>query len=146
MVLPLLVLWLVSGCAVPRWPVDGPITSPFGVRFGGRLPNVHRGVDIGVPVGTEVRAMAGGRIRFAGQMRGYGTVVWIDHGGEVLSVYAHLSALHVETGDVVDGGAVVGLSGASGNADRPHLHFEIWRWGREEDPVRLLGGFPDGRR
>ncbi len=118
------------------------MTSPFGVRWRGILPEIHRGVDISVGVGTEVHAMAGGRVRYAGQMSGYGSVVWIDHPGQVLTVYAHLSELRVEEGQTVGGGEVIGLSGSSGTATGAHLHFEIWRWGREEDPVFLLGGRP----
>lgn len=119
------------------------MTSPFGLRLRGIRPDLHRGVDIAVPVGTPVHAMAAGRVRFAGVQRGYGTVVWLDHGGSVLTVYAHLSALRVRAGEAVRGGQVIGLSGASGDATAPHLHFEIWRWGRQVDPVPLLGGFPD---
>lgn len=89
--------------------------------------------------------MAPGTVRFAGTQRGYGTVVWLDHGGQVLSLYAHLSTLRVRAGEGVAAGQVIGLSGASGDATAPHLHFEIWRWGREVDPVPLLGGRP-GRR
>jgi murein DD-endopeptidase MepM/ murein hydrolase activator NlpD len=133
---------LLAGCAIPRWPVAGPMTSPFGVRFRGILPEVHRGVDIDVPTGTEVRTMAPGRVLFAGTMEGYGNVVWIEHGGEVLTLYAHLSELWVRAGDGVEGRTVVGLSGATGEATGPHLHFELWRWGRERDPVPLLGGPP----
>jgi murein DD-endopeptidase MepM/ murein hydrolase activator NlpD len=87
--------------------------------------------------------MAPGRVRFAGTMSGYGTVVWIDHGGEVLSVYAHLSEVRVRTGEVVEARQVVALSGATGRVTAPHLHFEIWRWGRQADPVPLLGGPPN---
>lgn len=116
--------------------------SPFGLRMEGWLPGLHRGVDIQVPTGTEVRSMAPGRVRFAGTMGGYGRVVWLDHGETVMTVYAHLSEVRVETGERVGGRTVVGLSGRSGNAQAPHLHFEIWRWGREVDPVPLLGGFP----
>ncbi len=135
----------LAGCAIPRWPVEGPLTSPFGLRWrGGVLPEVHRGVDISVPTGTPVRAMTSGRVRFAGTMRGYGQVVWLEHGGQVLTVYAHLSSIEVPLGAEVDAGEVIGLSGASGNAGAPHLHFEIWRWGRETDPVPLLGGPPRG--
>jgi murein DD-endopeptidase MepM/ murein hydrolase activator NlpD len=90
-------------------------------------------------------AMASGRVRFAGVQQGYGNVVWLDHGGEVLTVYAHLSEIHVARGQAVAGRAVIGLSGASGNATAPHLHFEVWRWGTERDPVPLLGGFPGPR-
>lgn len=133
---------LTGGCAIPRWPVQAPITSPFGVRLRGILPGIHRGVDLSVPTGTPVRCMAPGRVRFAGVQRGFGNVVWVDHGGQVLSVYAHLSTIHVTAGEAVDGGQVLGLSGSSGDATAPHLHFEIWRWGREVDPVPLLGGFP----
>lgn len=135
---------LITGCALPRWPAEGPLTSGFGIRWRGWLPELHRGVDIALPVGTPVRAMAPGTVRFAGTMAGYGTVVWLDHGGEVLSVYAHLSELRVRAGERVEGRHVVALSGASGSVSAPHLHFEIWRWGREEDPVPLLGGPPAG--
>lgn len=133
---------LLAGCVVPRWPVDGPMTSAFGVRWRGWLPDIHRGVDIAVPDGTPITTMAPGSVRFSGTMRGYGTVVWMDHGGDVLSVYAHLSETHVTTGEQVGEGAVIGLSGRSGDVTGPHLHFEIWRWGRQADPVLLLGGPP----
>lgn len=133
-----------GGCSVPRWPVEAPVTSPYGLRFRGLRPGIHRGVDLAVPEGTPVRSMAPGRVRFAGTQRGYGNVVWIDHGGGVLTVYAHLSTVAVRRGDAVGGRDVIGRSGSSGDAEAPHLHFEIWRWGREVDPVPLLGGRPGG--
>jgi murein DD-endopeptidase MepM/ murein hydrolase activator NlpD len=138
----LIALLAAAGCSIPRWPVEGPMSSPFGMRWRGLLPEVHRGVDIAVPVGTEVRTMAPGRVRFAGTMSGYGNVIWMDHGGEVLTIYAHLSQILVNSGDAVGGHAVIGLSGATGDTSGPNLHFEIWRWGREHDPVPLLGGRP----
>jgi murein DD-endopeptidase MepM/ murein hydrolase activator NlpD len=130
----------VSGCALPRWPVEGALTSPFGLRLQGLRPDIHRGVDLEAPEGTEVRAMSAGTVRFAGVMRGYGKVVWLKHGHGVLSVYAHLSQIRVSRGDRLDGAAVIGLSGSTGDVTGPHLHFEIWRWGRQVDPVPLLGG------
>lgn len=133
-----------AGCTLPRWPVEGPLLSPYGLRWRGLAPDFHPGVDIDVPTGTEVRAMKAGRVRFAGVMSGYGSVVWIDHGGDVLTVYAHLSRILVAAGEDVSARQVLGLSGQSGNATAPHLHFEIWRWGRVRDPVPLLGGFPGG--
>lgn len=135
---------VLAGCALPRWPADAPLTSAYGVRWRGILPGIHRGVDLAVPTGTPVRSMAGGRVRFAGTMRGFGEVVWIDHGGAVLTVYAHLSEIRVRPGQDVEGGEVVGLSGSSGDVTAPHLHFEVWRWGRPVDPVPLLGGRPGG--
>jgi len=141
--------WLVAalavalaGCAIPRWPVDAPLTSPFGLRLRGIRPDLHRGVDLAVPGGTPVHTMAPGSVRFAGTQSGYGRVVWVDHGGGVLTVYAHLSEVRVRAGDRLGGRAVVGLSGSTGNVTAPHLHFEVWRWGREVDPVPLLGGRP----
>ena len=136
----LLALLAIAGCTIPRWPVDGPLTSGFGLRWRSLLPEVHRGVDIGVPSGTAVHAMAPGRVRFAGMQGSYGNVVWMDHGGGVVTVYAHLSETRVRAGDIVEGHAVVGLSGATGDVTGPHLHFELWRWGHERDPVPLLGG------
>jgi murein DD-endopeptidase MepM/ murein hydrolase activator NlpD len=88
--------------------------------------------------------MREGRIRFAGTMSGYGLVVWIDHPGDVLTVYAHLSEIRVRAGEPVESQGVIGLSGQSGNATGPHLHFEVWRRGREVDPVAFLGGRPGG--
>jgi murein DD-endopeptidase MepM/ murein hydrolase activator NlpD len=106
------------------------------------VPELHRGVDIAVPIGSEVRAMAPGKVRFAGEQSGYGNVIWVDHGGEVLTVYGHLSRLYVRAGDVVGSRDVLGLSGDTGDVTAPHLHFEVWRWGRERDPAPLLGGYP----
>lgn len=131
-----------SGCGLPRWPVDARMTSDFGLRLRGLRPDVHRGVDLDVPTGTDVHAMADARVRFAGVMSGFGNVVWLDHGGSILSVYAHLSTIRVRQGDTVQRGQILGLSGATGDATAPHLHFEVWRWGHEVDPVPLLGGMP----
>ena len=138
----LLPLLLLSGCAIPRWPVEGPITSPYGIRFLGLRPDFHHGVDVAVPIGTQVSAMKSGEVAFAGEMRGYGMVVILDHGSRLRTVYAHLSALKVRTGERVKAGHEIGRSGQSGNASGAHLHFEILRWGRGEDPVELLGGLP----
>ena len=136
-------LLVATGCSVPRWPVEGSLTSPFGLRRQGLLDfGVHRGVDIAVPAGTPVRAMAPGVVSYAGTMSGYGRVVIIDHGQGVRTVYAHLSEIHVRAGDDVPGRPVIGLSGSSGRTTGEHLHFEVVRRGRAEDPVPLLGGFP----
>ena len=141
-VVALVVGAVAMGCAIPQWPVEGRVLSPFGVRFNGVSPDIHRGVDISVPTGTRIRAMASGQVRFAGTQSGYGLVVWIDHGGELLTVYAHLSEIMVEAGATIDHRQILGLSGATGNATTPHLHFEIWRGGHQRDPVPLLGGPP----
>ena len=128
-----------SACQTPQWPAEGPISAAFGVRAGGFVADLHRGVDLGVPSGTRVRPILSGRVRFAGTMEGYGNVVWVDHTDELLSVYAHLSEIHVESAQEVTKATVLGLSGQSGSATGPHLHLEVWRWGREVDPVQFLG-------
>jgi murein DD-endopeptidase MepM/ murein hydrolase activator NlpD len=132
----------LAACAIPRWPVDGPVSSPFGIRRDGLDLRVHHGIDIAVPAGTPIRAMAPGRVQFAGTRSGYGQVVIIDHPRGVRTLYAHLSQIHVRTGDMIQGRPVIGLSGATGRVTGPHLHFEIRRRGRAEDPVPLLGSFP----
>jgi murein DD-endopeptidase MepM/ murein hydrolase activator NlpD len=137
-----LLLTVVLGCGIPRWPVDAPLSSDFGLRMRGIRPDIHRGVDFSVPTGTEIRAIADARVRFAGTMSGFGNVVWLDHGGSILSVYAHLSVIRVTEGAFVRRGDVVGSSGATGDVTAPHLHFEVWRNGREVDPVPLMGGRP----
>ena len=140
--LALAALVAATGCHLPRWPVEARLTSGFGLRMLGITPDIHRGVDLDVPTGTTVGAMAAARVRFAGVMSGFGNVVWLDHGGGVLSVYAHLSEIHVRAGERVSPGEALGLSGATGDVTAPHLHFEVWRWGRPVDPVPLLGGRP----
>jgi murein DD-endopeptidase MepM/ murein hydrolase activator NlpD len=141
-ILALLALVLGSGCTIPRWPLDGPVSSPFGVRRDGLQFRVHRGIDIAVPEGTPVRAMAPGRVHFAGTMSGYGQVIIIEHNRHTRSLYAHLSEIHVRAGQALQGRPVIGLSGATGRVTGPHLHFEILHRGRPEDPVPLLGSFP----
>lgn len=136
------IAWLGVGCSLPRWPVDAPITSPYGIRLIGLRPEVHRGVDIAADPGTAVRAVAPGVVVFAGTRTGFGHVVIIDHGGGIRTLYAHLSEIHVTERQRLEGRPVIGLSGQSGRASGPHLHFEVWRSGRPVDPVPLLGGWP----
>jgi murein DD-endopeptidase MepM/ murein hydrolase activator NlpD len=139
----LLLALLPAACSIPRWPVEAPVVSHYGARREpGLFPRLHEGVDLDVPTGTPIRAMQDGRVRFAGERGGWGKVVMVDHPRRVTSVYAHLSRIDVRTGDRVRGRQVVGLSGASGNAENPHLHFEVWVRDRPEDPVPLLGGEP----
>lgn len=137
-----LLLVSLGGCTIPRWPVEAPLSSPFGLRLNGWWPDLHRGVDLPVPTGTPVHAMAPGRVLRAGSAGSYGLLVEIDHGGGTITRYAHLSELKVRAGQELRGRDLIGLSGATGNARGAHLHFEIWRGGRPEDPVLLLGGMP----
>ena len=133
-----------SGCGLPRWPASAPLTSPYGLRTLGTRLDMHHGVDLGVPVGTDVRAMAAGTVMVAGAKSGYGLAVMIDHGGGWVTLYGHLDRVDVSVGDRVRAGQHLGLSGNTGLSTAPHLHFEVRRFGRSRDPVPLLGGFPAG--
>ena len=137
-----LLILVISGCSLPRWPVHAPVGSPFGLRFLGLRPDFHHGIDLSVPVGTPVTAMNSGSIEFAGEMRGYGLTVILRHSPHLRTLYAHLSEIAVRKGDAIKGGAILGKSGQTGNVTGPHLHFEIQRWGKDEDPVEMLGGLP----
>jgi murein DD-endopeptidase MepM/ murein hydrolase activator NlpD len=138
----MLTLIVCSSCSIPRWPVHGVMTSPYGLRLRGWSPDMHEGVDVAAPHGTPVHAMKSGRVEHAGSWGGYGLSVMIAHGSNVRTLYAHLSQIDVSEGERVDGGQQIGAVGQTGSATGPHLHFEVWRWGRAEDPVPLLGGFP----
>lgn len=115
---------------VTNWAV----TSTFGSRWG----RMHEGIDVGVPVGTTVRASRGGRIVTAGWVGGYGNCVIIDHGDGVCTRYGHLSQITTSVGQYVDQGQQIALSGNTGRSTGPHLHFEIRINGVAVDPAPYL--------
>ena len=145
-VLSLAATLLATSCAIPRWPVEAPVSSPFGLRLVGLRPQIHRGVDISVPPGTPIAAMTNGRVLHAGSLGGYGITVIIEHRRGWSTLYAHLSETRVRAGDQVRARQVIGLSGQTGAARGAHLHFEIRHRGRAQDPVPLLGGHPTRQR
>ena len=116
------------------WPVNGPITSPFGTRWG----RPHEGVDIAVSSGTPVRAADSGRVATAGPTGGYGNYVCVQHGGSLSTCYAHLSRIGVSTGQSVSQGDVIGSSGCTGSCYGDHLHFETREGGQAVDPMGYL--------
>ena len=122
------------------WPVNGPITSPFG----GRIHPVtgiwlgHTGLDIGVPYGTPVHAADGGKVILASWYGGYGNAVVIDHGNGISTLYGHNSSLAVSVGQTVSKGEVVAYCGSTGVSTGPHVHFEVRINGRPVDPLGYL--------
>jgi murein DD-endopeptidase MepM/ murein hydrolase activator NlpD len=116
------------------WPVQGPITSPFGMRWG----RMHEGIDIGVPYGTPIHAAAAGTVIYAGWMSGYGNLTVIDHGHGLATAYGHQSALAVANGQSVSQGQVIGYVGCTGHCFGPHLHFEVRVNGTPVDPLGYL--------
>lgn len=122
--------------SIQGWPVNGIVTSRFGRR---RRPRVgastnHQGVDIAARTGTPVCATADGYVSAAGMRGGYGLTVVLEHGNELQTSYAHLSAAYVHAGESVTRGQMIGAVGSSGISTGPHLHFEVRRSGRAVDP------------
>lgn len=121
-------------------PVNSQITSNFGTRkdpFTGK-PKKHRGIDFAGKIGTELLAVAPGRVVSAGERVGYGTTVEIDHGLGFTTLYAHLSRILVSRGNWVRPGTVIGLAGSSGRSTGPHLHYEIRYKGSPFDPTKFV--------
>lgn len=127
-----------SGQENMRWPTDGTtITSEFGWRSAptaGASTN-HRGVDIGIPTGTNVYAVEAGTVTTAGFNQSAGNWVIIDHGNGYVTKYMHNSALKVTAGEKVEKGQVIALSGSTGISTGPHLHFQIEYNGQPVDPL-----------
>lgn len=119
-----------------RWPLRGSINSDFGQRLSPWSPGAefHSGMDIGVPIGTPVKAPAPGTVIFAGHHPEYGVALVIDHGNETKSLYGHLSKVTVAPNHPVQRGEVVALSGNTGRSSGPHLHYEIQVKGQPVNP------------
>ena len=116
------------------WPVSGPITSPFGWRWG----RMHQGIDIGVGYGTPIQAAAAGTVIYCGWEEGYGNLVVIDNGGNLATAYGHQSSIAVTCGQHVDQGQTIGYVGCTGHCTGPHLHFEVRVDGNPVDPMGYL--------
>jgi murein DD-endopeptidase MepM/ murein hydrolase activator NlpD len=117
------------------WPVNGSISSLFGRR--GRRH--HEGLDIMAASGTPVYAAARGRVIYAGaRVSGYGNMVILKHEGSIASVYAHNRRNLVRVGQWVEQGEMIAEVGQTGRASGPHLHFELRRDGRPQDPQAYL--------
>lgn len=125
---------VVTGTGQLSWPVSGPVTSPFGVRWG----RMHEGIDIAVGTGTPVHAAAGGTVLYAGWMEGYGNLVVIDHGNGLSTAYGHNSSLASSVGQSVSVGQVIAYSGSTGHSTGPHVHFEVRVNGSPVDPLGYL--------
>ncbi len=126
-------------------PLSAPIDqysvgSRFGKRkdpFNGRLA-MHEGQDLSAAAGTPIMSTAPGKVVFAGWRGNYGRMVEIDHGLGIHTLYAHMKALAVEKGDVVDYRQKIGLLGSSGRSTGPHVHYEILIDDVPLDPVNFL--------
>jgi murein DD-endopeptidase MepM/ murein hydrolase activator NlpD len=118
------------------WPVDGPVVSGFGPRWG----SMHEGIDIAVPAGTPIRAADAGSVVLVqsdAESGGYGNFTCLDHGGGLQTCYAHQSSFAVTSGSVSQGD-VIGYVGCTGHCYGDHLHFEVRIGGAPTDPLGYL--------
>jgi murein DD-endopeptidase MepM/ murein hydrolase activator NlpD len=133
--------------ATLSWPVRGAVmTQPFGctdVLFEPRASfcasgHFHSGIDLASRLGTPLSAAAAGVVQVLNNPNGYGLHVIVVHGGGISTLYGHLEETSVQTGDRVAGGDRIGLMGSSGLSTGPHVHFEVRRNGRSENPLPWL--------
>jgi murein DD-endopeptidase MepM/ murein hydrolase activator NlpD len=133
-----------SGGMIPSlWPVVGVLEGGFGGRrnpFSRRGFEFHEGQDIDADYGAPVMAAGSGRVTTAGRQRGYGNVVYIDHGAGLSTRYGHLSQINVAVGQTVARGQKIGLVGSTGRSTGPHLHYEVRINNQPVNPKRYLPG------
>lgn len=121
-----------SGGAL-SWPVSGPVTSPFGARWG----RMHEGIDIAAGTGTPIGSAGSGTVIVAGWSGGYGNLVVVSH-GQIASAYAHMSRISVSVGQRVGPGTTLGAVGCTGRCFGPHVHFEVRDGGSPRNPISYL--------
>ncbi|MGC8121599.1 M23 family metallopeptidase [Marinobacter sp. VGCF2001] len=118
----------------------GWLSSKYGYRsdpFTGKR-TWHAGVDLAGKEGSDIIAVAAGVVTWASERYGYGNLVAIDHGDGLVTRYAHAKTIKVNVGDVVQKGQVVALMGSTGRSTGPHVHFEVIRNGKSENPVKYI--------
>lgn len=113
------------------------VSSRFGMRVHpiSHAWRMHWGIDLASPTGTPVNAVGDGIVMFAGRWGCYGNVVVLQHTGDIVTLYAHLSRVTVQQGGHVRKGDVIGSVGATGCVTGSHLHFELWKQGQRVDPL-----------
>ena len=132
------VLRVGKGSGALEWPLRGVLYARFGKK--GKEP--HDGIDLAAPAGQAVKTAAPGIVLFAGEQKGYGLIVIVEHEGGLITLYAHNRDLRVKTGQKVRAGQVVATVGDSGRTSGPHLHFEVRKDGVPVDPLDFLGAVP----
>lgn len=119
-----------------RWPVSGRVIA----GFGGRPDGTHNdGINLSVPLGTDVHAAEAGVVAYAGsELKGYGNLVLLRHDNGWVTAYAHNDELLVKRGDKVRRGQVIGKAGKTGTVDQPQVHFELRQGSKPVDPTPFM--------
>ncbi len=125
-------------------PILNKDLKRIGSGFGWRIDPVyhttrfHAGLDFTAPIGTEIYATAQGTVSETGWKQGYGNAIQINHGFGYETLYAHLSAIKVRTGQRVKRGDIIGLVGNTGKSTGPHLHYEVHYRGQAVNPMNFF--------
>ncbi|AJQ55607.1 TPA: M23 family metallopeptidase [Aeromonas hydrophila] len=124
-------------------PVDGPLSSPFGLRrfFNGEERNPHSGLDFAVGAGTPIKSPAAGKVILIGNYFFNGNTVFVDHGQGLISMFCHMSKVDVKLGQSLPRGGIVGRVGATGRATGPHMHWNVSLNDARVDPAIFIGAF-----
>ncbi len=124
-------------------PVNGPLSSPFGLRrfFNGEERNPHSGLDFAVGAGTPIKSPAAGKVILIGNYFFNGNTVFVDHGQGLISMFCHMSRVDVKLGQSLPRGGIVGRVGATGRATGPHMHWNVSLNDTRVDPAIFIGAF-----
>ena len=121
-------------------PTDGWVSRGYGYKidpFSGERA-FHSGIDLACNTGTPVLAPADGKVEYAGWKEGLGILVKIDHGRGYATIFGHLSRNLARTGDKVHRGDLIGEVGSTGHSTGPHLHYEVWKDGKAQNPLQYI--------
>jgi len=121
-------------------PVQGKLISEYGRQKNNEFNTYtfNSGIDISAPLGQVVHAAGSGEVIYTGNIKGYGQIIIIDHGGRTTTLYAHLSKILIDIGDKVKKGQSIGQVGDSGGVSSTRLHFEVRVEGKPTDPMNWL--------
>ncbi|HHQ4776631.1 TPA: peptidoglycan DD-metalloendopeptidase family protein [Aeromonas veronii] len=124
-------------------PVNGPLSSPFGLRrfFNGEERNPHSGLDFAVGAGTPIKSPAAGKVILIGNYFFNGNTVFVDHGQGLISMFCHMSKIDVKLGQSLPRGGIVGRVGSTGRATGPHMHWNVSLNDTRVDPAIFIGAF-----